>query len=372
MGFAERREKLYEIMSSEKISLVMFEDNEKHRDQSIRWLTGHPGDALLFMNIVDKTSVLVPWDVNMATSHAVIEKIIPYTNYSLDSVKALKGIIGYFKLPVNCRIELPLHTPYIEFLNYVEFFSDYDVLCRKEGAAREVDILRSIKDDDEIKNYRVLSSITNNIIDLIEEQVGKGILKTESDVALFIESECRKNGCEGTGFTTLAAGEKRSFGIHAFPPYTAGPFAGKGLSILDFGVVLNGYTSDVTMTFACGHLTKKQELQLKLVQEAFDIAVSKMKPGTPARSVALAVENHFKKAKLVMPHGLGHGIGLQAHEEPFVRTRSDKFVTLEPGMIFTIEPGLYDPDAGGCRYENDVLLTETGPEMLTKSKIVRL
>jgi Xaa-Pro aminopeptidase len=69
---------------------------------------------------------------------------------------------------------------------------------------------------------------------------------------------------------------------------------------------------------------------------------------------------------------LGHGIGLQTHEAPFLRNREIGETLFEPGMIFTIEPGLYDPQEGGCRYENDILLTENGPEVLTRSKIVAL
>jgi len=73
-----------------------------------------------------------------------------------------------------------------------------------------------------------------------------------------------------------------------------------------------------------------------------------------------------------MPHGLGHGIGLEAHEAPALRSREDNPWVLEPGMIITLEPGLYDPVAGGCRLENDILVTATGAEVLTNSRILRL
>jgi Xaa-Pro aminopeptidase len=73
-----------------------------------------------------------------------------------------------------------------------------------------------------------------------------------------------------------------------------------------------------------------------------------------------------------MPHGLGHGIGLQVHEKPLLRTRKESARQLAAGMIFTIEPGLYDPVLGGCRLENDVLITTGKVEVLTRSRIVRL
>lgn len=73
-----------------------------------------------------------------------------------------------------------------------------------------------------------------------------------------------------------------------------------------------------------------------------------------------------------MPHGLGHGIGLEIHEFPFVRQRAEPEIEFAPGMIVTLEPGLYDKEAGGVRLENDVLITENGNEVITHSRIIRL
>jgi Xaa-Pro dipeptidase len=205
----------------------------------------------------------------------------------------------------------------------------------------------------------------------LEKNVRDGLLKTESDVALFIEAKAREYGCEGTGFETLAAGPERSFGIHAFPAYTAAPFGGKGLSILDFGLKYSGYTSDVTMTFARS-VSPQQEEQLALTEEAYRLALSLAKDGVLARDIGKAVDSFYAKAKRTLPHGLGHGVGLEIHEEPRLNGRDDNNWVLKTGMIFTIEPGIYDPQTGGCRLENDVLLTANGAEVLTKSRIVRL
>lgn len=371
MGCLERREKLYEWMRTEEVDLVMFQDNEERRDASIRWLTGQPGDALLFLTAEGK-ALLVPWDMNVARLYAVCDFLLPFTDYALEPVKAMEAAISHFKVPFGAKIEIPPSMPYPDFLQFVDKMPDFNIICRKEGVKPEVERLRAVKDDDEINIYRTLSAFTNKIIDAIEQNVRDGAIKTEADAAIFIEYEARSLGCEGTGFTTLAAGADRSFGIHAFPPYTAAPFAGRGLSILDFGLVYHGYTSDVTMTFARGPLSKRQEARLALVAEAFDLALSKVKDGAPCRSIAQSVDTLFKKSRLSMPHGLGHGIGLQPHEQPFLRSRAGNEWKLVPGMIFTIEPGLYDPVEGGCRFENDILLTETGAETLTGSRIVRL
>jgi Xaa-Pro dipeptidase len=94
--------------------------------------------------------------------------------------------------------------------------------------------------------------------------------------------------------------------------------------------------------------------------------------GTPAKDIAAAVDDLFTKSKTKMPHALGHGIGLQEHEYPIIRNRNDNEWILETGMIFTIEPGLYDPELGGCRLENDILITETGFDVLTAARIIRI
>ncbi|MDR0684750.1 MAG: Xaa-Pro peptidase family protein [Spirochaetaceae bacterium] len=371
MSYSERREKVYAWMETEGINLVMLQDNEDRRDSAVRWLSGHPADAVLFLSS-DRKALLVPWDINMAQLYASCDMLIPFTAYSLDPVNALLDATYNLKTPAGGKIEISSVTSYPDFLRYVEKISDYDIICRKDGIKPEIDRLRMIKDDDEIRVYRALSVFTNQVMDDVEKNVREGVLRTEVDVAIFIEYTVRQQGCDGTGFPTLAAGPGRSFGIHAFPTYTSAPFAGPGLSILDFGLVMHGYTTDVTMTFAREPLSARQEKNLGLVIKAYDLALSKVKDGVLCRTIAQAVDMFFKKSRRSMPHGLGHGIGLQPHEAPFLRSRADNEWHLAPGMIFTIEPGLYDPVEGGCRFENDVLLTENGPEVLTESRIVRM
>jgi Xaa-Pro dipeptidase len=367
----KRQGKIYDWMAKEDIALVMIEDFEGARDPSVRWLSGQPCDAFLFLS-VDRKSVLVPWDINMAIICSSVDWVIPYAEFDRQPITVLKGAVDFLKIPSGSRMEIPASTPYPRFLKYVEAITDFDVVCRDNGIGLELERERSVKDEEEQKIYRKLSALTCEITDLLEKRVRSGKLKTEIDVALFIEAESRKRGCEGTGFTTLAAGPLRSFGIHAFPAYTGGPFGGTGFSILDYGLKYAGYTSDVTLTFAKEPLSRQQEKMLSLTEKAYNLALSMTGPGIPAREIAAAVDALFAKAKKSMPHGLGHGIGLEAHEAPAIKSRADNEWILEPGMIITLEPGLYDPMHGGCRLENDILITETGTEALTNSRIIRL
>ncbi|MDR0689602.1 MAG: Xaa-Pro peptidase family protein [Spirochaetaceae bacterium] len=369
-AFEARRARLYDWMALEGVALAMFEDFEGRRDPSLRWLTGQPGDALLFLSL-DKQSLLVPWDINMAFLYAKADVIIPYAEFERQPIEALRTAVELFKIPFGSRVEIPTVTPYPVFLRYVEALSDFDVLCRNNGIQEAAQQLRAIKDEEEIRIYRKAADITNTVIGLLEENILSGALKTEADVALFIETEGRRQGCEGTGFETLAAGPARSFGIHAFPSYTGGPFAVPGMSILDFGLKYSGYTTDVTLTFARGALSSRQEKMLSLTEKAYKLALAMVQDGVFARDVAVSVDTLFGKSKKSMPHGLGHGIGLEAHEAPAIRSRPDNTWQLKPGMIFTLEPGLYDPILGGCRLENDILLSDRGVEVLTNARIIR-
>jgi Xaa-Pro dipeptidase len=111
---------------------------------------------------------------------------------------------------------------------------------------------------------------------------------------------------------------------------------------------------------------------VNLVEKAAKLATETAAAGIETQALAAAVDALFAKSKKKMPHGLGHGLGLDVHEYPFIRNRSEGSRKLEPGMVFTLEPGLYDPVHGGCRLENDILITEAGSEVLTASRIVWL
>jgi len=369
--FTARLEKIWDWMAQEGITLLMLEDTETRRDQNIRWLTGHPADALLFLSI-DRAAVLAAWDINLAKQCAMAPVIlVSYNDFECNPCKAITEVALKLGIPAGSKIEIPSVTPYPVFLDYVGELTSFDILCRNDGADSEIKKLRAVKDKEEIAVTRKAASITNELIDLLEKNVRAEKIKTEADAALFIELEARKRGCEGTSFGTLAAGPQRSFAIHAFPGWTYSPFGGQGLSILDFGVKYEGYCTDVTVTFA-RDLNPKQEKLVSLVEKAYKLALSMAHNGKPAKDIAEAVAEFFSKSKKKMPHGLGHGLGLQEHEYPIIKNRGDNKWVLEPGMIFTIEPGLYDPLLGGCRLENDVLVTETGAEILTSSRIIRL
>lgn len=367
--YAARREKLFAFMKENKITAAVFEDTEGRRDLSVRYFTGHPSDALWICSS-DGKNALVPWDENLAKERSIDVKIVPYNKYDRKNIEAVREILKSFKKnDPRLKVEVSPATPYPLFLKYVDALQGWDVLCRENSVHDFVLSLRACKDEYEIECTKEAARVGDLIIEKIENGIDDGSIKTEMDVSLLIERELRLNGCERNGFDTLAAGSSRSFAIHAFPGYTSAPWPGKGLSILDFGVVFEGYTSDTTLTVV-KDATDEQKKLVELVEKAAKEALPYYKNGEKIKMAGLVADEIFKKAKREMPHTLGHGIGLEIHEFPRVSAKQTDDLVFKPGMIVTLEPGLYDSKLGGVRLENDVLVTENGNEVITHSKII--
>ena len=370
--YAQRKIKLSDYLQKENLGCCVFIDNEEHRDPALNYFSGHSSDAILLI-FSDGYSILIPWDENLAKQNATFDKLIPFTRYKCKDIEATKAALnlgGSHKC--SDKVELPTALTYPEYVRFVYSLNMYQCRCTEHGAHEYVKELRMIKDEYEIECTKEAARIGDLIIDKIEEGIKNNSIQTEMDVALLIERECRIHGCQRTGFDTLAAGPSRSFAIHAFPGYTSAKWPDVGLSILDFGVVYNGYTSDTTVTIAKGELSEEQEKQLELVQTAYDECLKLYTKEHTIVEAAKKADSVFAKAKMKMPHSLGHAIGLEIHEAPRVSTKTDNSLKFQPGMILTLEPGLYDAKNGGCRLENDILITEDGNQVISNSRIIRI
>ena len=377
--YRARRERLAARLREDGVFAYVLEDFENQRTSLVRWLSGHPSDAILVVAATGE-SVLVPWDTILAGERARVDRIVPYTDFKRSYKDAVGTVLKSLGVPdAGAKVEFLSRTSHLRWEELRRELPGIEVQVRGEGIDAFLGKLRTIKDAAEIAALERAAAISDEVLDLVERELRAkpaGAVR-EIDIAQLIEREALARGAEGTGFETLAAGSKRSWGIHAFPAYSAGPFGMKGLSILDFGVKVDGYTSDVTATFVRGPLEGGQERMVSLVQAAYDAAVAAAKPGASPKAPAIAADQVFEAAGWKMPHALGHGIGLDAHEGPLLRGLGESpDPALVAGMVFTIEPGLYHPEHGGVRLENDVLIDGRGAEIaarvLTRSRIVRL
>lgn len=369
MNYRPRVAALAEWLASEGIAAALFVDVEGRRDLNIRYLTGQPGDALLFV-LSSGRSVLIPWDINLARTMAVADEMVPYTDYNRSLASAVEGVVT--KERISGPLEVSAATPHPVYEELLAHSGGNRVICRTRGIDEHMSAVRMRKDDEELALIDRAAAITNELLELLGDYLtGAGEL-SEVDVALFLEREARNRGAEGMAFDSLVAGPARSFGIHAFPTYTSAPFGDAGMSILDFGVLVDGYPSDVTVTVLRGTLDPRQLEMVELVQQAYEKAVSMALPGAETRAIAAAVDELFATKGYRMPHALGHGLGLEVHEGPPLRNRADSNERLESGMVLTIEPGLYDPDCGGVRLENDLVVGEDETRIITTSHLLHL
>jgi Xaa-Pro aminopeptidase len=185
----------------------------------------------------------------------------------------------------------------------------------------------------------------------------------ESAVAGRLEYAAREAGADGMSFETIVAGGKRSALPHGRA--SSQPVPRHGFVVLDSGVILRGYCSDMTRTVHVGRARREEHQWYKGVLEAQLAGIAAVAPGKTAAEVDQAARKVLQSAGLdrYFTHSTGHGVGLEIHEPP--RLAKDQAERLEPGMVITIEPGIYVPGRGGIRIEDMVVVTGSGSRVLT-------
>lgn len=227
--------------------------------------------------------------------------------------------------------------------------------------SRLVHDLRVIKDDSEVALIRRAIQIQEAALLATLPKIRAG--QTELDVAARLESEMKSRGSVVPGFTSIIAARANG----SLPHYRPGPVtlaANKGL-LIDWGATFRGYHGDMTRTFALGRWPAKLREIYGITLAAHRAAVAALAPGKTTREVDAAARDLIRDAGYGdhFGHGLGHGLGLQGHDEPMLSHMAPP-VPLQPGMVVTIEPGIYLPGIGGVRLEDDYLITPSGAENL--------
>lgn len=224
-----------------------------------------------------------------------------------------------------------------------------------------VEELRVIKDADEIARLKRSMDLNHKLMAFIEGQLEPG--KTEKEVAWEIEKYFRENGAQELAFSTIVGVGPNAALPHCVP--SEEKLRENELVLIDTGCRYDDYNSDQTRTFWVGDTPSDRFKEvLEMVQGAQQAAIDVLRPGLSFFDGWKASWDYLEKRGVAehFTHGLGHGVGLETHEPP----RLSKFAKgeLKPGMIVTVEPGLYWGDWGGIRWEHEVLITEDGCEVL--------
>jgi Xaa-Pro aminopeptidase len=226
-----------------------------------------------------------------------------------------------------------------------------------------VEKIRLIKTEQEIKIIKVAANIADAAFNHIITYITPG--KTELEVSNELEFFMRKQGASSSSFDIIVASGLRSalpHGVATEKIIEKGDFV-----TLDFGALYNGYISDLTRTVAIGEPSEQLKEIYQIVLDAQMKSLDEIKPGMTGIQADAVARDHIKSKGYgeAFGHSLGHGIGLEVHEGPGLSFRSN--TVLEPGMVITIEPGIYVPGVGGVRIEDDTVVTSTGNEKLTHS-----
>jgi Xaa-Pro aminopeptidase len=223
--------------------------------------------------------------------------------------------------------------------------------------------LREIKDADEIAKLRAAAALGCKLFDHILSYMQPGM--TEVAVAAELEHRARLAGAESMSFQTIVASGERSSLPHGHA--TLAKLPRRGFVTLDFGVLLDGYCSDMTRTVHMGRATSEERNAYDAVLEAQEAGVAAVRSGVTTGDVDEATRSVLRRAGLAewFTHSTGHGVGLEIHESPRLATKQTQ--KLKTGMIVTIEPGIYMPGRFGLRIEDTVLVTRSGCEILTPS-----
>lgn len=235
-------------------------------------------------------------------------------------------------------------------------------VLKKIGFSKLIPFSKELYDARAIKS-EVEANKIQNAVHILESSLEK-VLKsmqvgmTELDVAALLEFEMKKAGSSGTPFETIVASGYRA----AMPHGRASDkkLAHGELIIVDFGAYYNGYVGDMSRTIAIGEVSKKQKEVFEIVKIAQALALEQIKPGQTAHQVDAMARDYIESQGYgaYFLHRTGHGMGIEAHEEPYIRQGNDEF--LKPGMVFTVEPGIYVKDVCGVRIEDNVFVTKNG------------
>lgn len=225
--------------------------------------------------------------------------------------------------------------------------------------------LRQIKDEAEIETLRAAVACADDAFAHLCRVIRPGM--TEAEVGWELESTMRQHGALATSFASIVGSGPNSAMPHAT---TSDRVLCEGEPIvMDFGALLDGYCSDITRSLCLGRADDRYREVWQLVLDVQLAVEAQLCPGMTGKQADAIARDAFAQAGYPdqFGHGLGHGVGLAIHEAPSLGPRAGE-VVLEPGMVFTVEPGLYFPGWGGVRIEDIVVMREAGAEVLTKAE----
>ena len=361
MNFPARQKKLREYLASSRFDALLI----SHLP-NIQYLCGFTGSAGLLL--VQETGSVFFTDVR-------------YDTQAREQVKGAKVVVGRKALLTTCGEwigarqkrargwTIGVEADYLPVAEKKKIRGLLPSGVRLQDAPAIVERARMVKDENELELIRAAVRLGAKLFERALEVLKAGVTEvglTEVEVAAEMEYAARRAGAEAMSFPTIIASGARSalpHGRATQQEIPAGAFV-----VCDFGVILNGYCSDQTRTVWVGDASDangKARQAYDSVRQAQEAAIAAVTPGVSVAEVDAAARKVLRKAGLgrYFTHSTGHGVGLEIHEAP--RVAAGQKEVLRPGMVITIEPGVYFPGKWGIRIEDMVAVTQGGCEVLT-------
>jgi len=354
--FEQRRTLLKNYLIEQEIFSVMITD-----PANVFYYTGFKSDpherfmSLIMNTLSNNTYLFVPaLDKEAATQASDIKSIVPISDEQLP-FEVVKNTIGNISKSIGIEAKA---------LSYYRFksFNDHFPLVQVVDVQPFINKQRKKKSTEEIGHLR-------KAIEIIEKVLEEGIKKvkvgmTEAELTGELEFLMRKFGADGPSFSTIVLSGEKAALPHGSP-------GGRKIQngdylLIDFGVIKDGYCSDITRTFIIGEASEKQKEIYDIVLKSNEAGINAVQAGVPVNAFDIAARN------VIIDHGygqyfnnrVGHGLGIEIHEEPSIHEKNMEIA--ETGLVFTIEPGIYIPEDGGVRIEDIVYINEEGKvEVLT-------
>lgn len=324
--------------------------------KNLNYLTGFDGEGFALITKGENYLLTDSRYTEQAQKESPDFKIITDEPNKKDArILALKKIIEENKLK-KIAFESS-NLSYADFKKYSHSFKSIEFLSTENL----IEQIRMIKDKEEIIKIKKAAQITTESLKDVLKIIEPGI--RELDIASELAYTMRKKGAQKESFDIIVVSGERSSLVHGKP--SEKKIDEGELIIIDLGGNYQNYNSDITRTVIMGKENKKQKKIFSIVLEAQKKALEFLKPGVKCKEVDSVARSIIEKKGYgkYFGHGLGHGVGLDIHELPRVSFNDD--TVLLPGMVITIEPGIYLPEVGGVRIEDSVLITEEGYEVLT-------
>jgi Xaa-Pro aminopeptidase len=324
-------------------------------ETNVSYLSGFSGDSSYLLVQRGATTILSDgrYEAQIATECGGLSAAIrPPGQLLPDLIQSALNELGSVRIGIEAdHFSLSSYRYFSQHCPQIDF-------VEKSGV---VERLRMIKDQDEIEKTRRSVRIAERAFEAMIPMLTEA--SSERSIAHELESKMRLLGADGCSFDPIvAAGPAGALPHYRPSPRTIGDAA---TLLIDWGASFGGYASDLTRTLHRDHASESFRRAYEAVLEAQQAAIEAIKPGVEAKQVDAAARDVLDRAGLgeAFKHGLGHGTGLQIHEIPKMSSISDE--TLASGMIITVEPGVYFDGDFGIRIEDDVLVTETGREILS-------